>query len=343
MKAIVKQHPSRGLTFVENAPIPEPKAGEVQVKITHTAICGSDLHIYQWNEWAQNTLSPPVTVGHEFVGQIAKLGPGVKGWQVGERVSGEGHLVCEKCRNCRAGKRHLCIRTQGIGIHTNGAFAEFMCIPATNLYRIPPAIPNNIAAMLDPFGNAVHTALAFPVIGEDILITGAGPIGIMAGLVAQHTGARHVVITDIQAERLKLAHQLGIPHAVHSDSVTIQAKMKELGIQSGFDVGFEMSGNSQAIEVMLQHMHHGSSIALLGVASGKIQLNLNEIVFKSISLRGIYGREIFETWYKMIAMLEGGLDISSLITHELAAKNFEQGISLLEQGKALKVILTWET
>lgn len=341
MKAILKTKADRGLSWSTSEPIPEPKQGEVRVQISRTAICGSDLHLYQWNEWAQSILKPPMIIGHEFVGTIEKIGLGVTNWKIGETVSGEGHLVCGNCRNCRAGKKHYCIDTRGIGISENGAFAEYLVIPATNLYKIPDTMSHNIAAILDPFGNAVHTALSFNLIGEDVLITGAGPIGIMAGIVAQHVGARNTVITDISETRLSMAQNLGLPHAILSSNQAVEKEMKKLGVECGFDVGFEMSGNQNAMQLMIRHMHHGGHIALLGVADAQIQIDINQVVFKSITLRGIYGREIFETWYKMIAMLEGGLDLSKLVTHELAAEDFESGFSLLEKGEALKVVLTW--
>lgn len=340
MKSLSKLKPEPGLWLTD---VPKPTIGpnDVLIKITKTAICGTDLHIYNWDEWAQRTIPVPITIGHEFVGVIAELGSEVNGLKVGDRVSGEGHLTCGHCRNCRAGKRHLCRNTIGIGVHRNGCFAEYLSLPAINTFKVPDSISDDVASFLDPLGNAVHTALSFDLVGEDVLITGAGPIGIMAVGIAQHVGARHVVITDINDFRLNLAKQMGATRTVNTAKENLADVMVELKMQEGFDVGLEMSGNPAAFSEMLKQMNHGGHIALLGILPNQTAIDWDKIIFKGLTLKGIYGREMFETWYKMISLLQTGLDVTPLITQHFSADEFQKGFDALRSGKAAKVILDW--
>jgi len=340
MKALVKAKAEKGL-WLQDVPKPEFGDNEVLIKIKKTAICGTDIHIYQWDEWAQKTIPVPMHVGHEFVGEIAQLGKNVKGHFVGERVSGEGHLVCGHCRNCKAGHRHLCINTKGVGVNRPGCFAEYLAIPAENVFSIPEGVSDDEASILDPLGNAVHTALSFDLIGEDVLITGAGPIGIMAGAISNHVGARHTVITDVNPYRMELAGKLGIKNVVDSRSQKLPDVMKALGMTEGFDVGLEMSGNSVAFNDMIANVKMGAKIALLGILPANTTIPWNQVIFKALFLKGIYGREMFETWYKMCAMLTSGLDIKPIITHRFPAKDFKEGFEIMSSGRSGKIILDW--
>lgn len=349
MWALCKDKAQPGLTL---AKVKKPKidAADVLVKISKTAICGTDLHIYNWDEWAQRNIPVPMHVGHEFVGKVVEVGDKVTQFKVGDRVSGEGHIVCRFCRNCRAGKFHLCRNTLGIGVNRPGAFAEYLAIPEFNTFKVPDEISDDIVSVFDPFGNATHTALSFDLIGEDVLILGAGPIGIMATAICKHAGARHIAITDINPYRLDLAQQFGATRAIdvsicktpEDNSKLLRNVMKELGMTEGFDVALEMSGHASAINTMIDVMNTGGKCALLGVPSTKnIDINWEAIVFKSLQLKGIYGREMFETWYKMIAMLQSGLNLDKLITHRLSAKDFEQGFAAMKSGSCGKVVLDW--
>ena len=340
MKALVKAKPEKGL-WLEDVPKPEPADNEVLIKIRKTAICGTDVHIYQWDDWARKTIPVPMHVGHEFVGEIAALGKAVKGHFVGERVSGEGHIVCGHCRSCKAGHRHLCINTKGVGVNRPGCFAEYLSIPAENVFSIPDGVSDDEAAILDPLGNAVHTALSFDLIGEDVLITGAGPIGIMAGAIANHVGARHVVITDVNDYRMQLASKLGIRTVVDSRREKLPDVMKALKMTEGFDVGLEMSGNAQAFNDMIANVKMGAKIALLGILPPNTTIPWGNVIFKALTMKCIYGREIFETWYKMCAMLTSGLDIKPIITHRFPAKDFKEGFEVMSSGKSGKIILDW--
>jgi len=338
MKAIVKSRRERGLWLsdVEN---PDFGPTDVLIRIRHASICGTDLHIYNWDRWAQETIPVPVVVGHEYVGIIEAVGDEVTSVAVGDRVSGEGHIVCGVCRNCRAGRKHLCRDTHGVGVHRAGAFAEYLVIPAQNAYGIPDEIPDEIAAILDPLGNAVHTALSFDLVGEDVLITGAGPIGLMAAAVARHAGARHIVITDMKRDRLELAERMGASVGVNAGEFDPAGVMKKLGMREGFDVGLEMSGSAAALAAMIDGMNHGGKIALLGLYSEPVSIDLSKAILKSITFKGIYGREMYDTWHKMIAMLGSGLDVQPVITHHLPFESFEQGFAELNAGKACKVVL----
>jgi threonine 3-dehydrogenase len=341
MKALVKAKPEPGLWMQD---VPEPVCGhnDVKIRITKTAICGTDLHIYNWDEWSRRTIQTPMVIGHEFAGQVVEVGGEVSGISAGDRVSGEGHITCGHCRNCRAGKRHLCRNTVGIGVNRNGCFAEYLVIPAGNAFKIPRGISDEIAAILDPFGNAAHTTLSFDLIGEDVLITGAGPIGIMAAALAKHVGARFVVVTDVNDYRLELAAKLQATRTVNVKRERLRDIQKELGMKEGFDVGLEMSGSSEAFNDMLENMNHGGKIAVLGIpALPEIRLNLHLIIFKGLILKGIYGREMFETWYKMATVLQSGLDISPVITHRFGVDDYLQGFEAMKDGRAGKVILSW--
>ena len=340
MKALVKAKAEKGL-WLEDVPKPEVGDNEVLIKIKKTAICGTDIHIYQWDDWAQKTIPVPMHVGHEFVGEIAQLGKSVQGHFVGERVSGEGHIVCGHCRNCKAGHRHLCINTKGVGVNRPGCFAEYLAIPAENVFSIPEGVSDDEAAILDPLGNAVHTALSFDLIGEDVLITGAGPIGIMAGAIANHVGARHVVITDVNEYRMDLARKLGIKNVVDSRHEKLPDVMRKLGMTEGFDVGLEMSGNAQAFNDMIANVKMGAKLALLGILPPNTTIPWGNAIFKALTLKCIYGREIFETWYKMCAMLTSGLDIKPIITHQFPAKDFKEGFEVMSSGRSGKIILDW--
>jgi threonine 3-dehydrogenase len=341
MKALVKSKAEPGL-WLEEVPIPQVGVNDVLIRVDRTGICGTDLHIYQWDEWAQRTIPVPLTIGHEFVGEIIEVGSNVSDFFPGEIVSAEGHVVCGRCRNCLAGRRQLCKDTKGIGINRPGAFAEFISVPMTNVWHHKPDIDLDTAAIFDPFGNAVHTALSFPVLGEDVLITGAGPIGIMALAVVRHAGARFVVITDVNEYRLDLARKMGATAAVNIRETNIAQVQQQLGMQEGFDVGLEMSGNSQALSDMIDNLSHGGKIAMLGIPNQQIAIDWNKVVFNMLTIKGIYGREMYETWYKMTVMLQSGLDIKPVITHRFPYTDFEQGFQAMQSGDAGKVILDWK-
>jgi threonine 3-dehydrogenase len=340
MKALVKKERAKGL-WMDRVPIPEIGPNDVLIKIRKTAICGTDLHIYNWDEWSQRTIPVPMVTGHEFVGEIAELGSAVTGFEVGERVSGEGHLTCGHCRNCRAGRRHLCRNTVGVGVNRQGCFAEYLAIPAGNAFKIPDGIPDEVASIFDPYGNAVHTALSFDLVGEDVLITGAGPIGIMAVAIAKHVGARHIVITDVNDYRLELAASLGATRVVNPTKTKLEAVMNDLGMTEGFDVGLEMSGNAAAFQSLLKAMNHGGRVALLGIFPKEVAIDWSQVIFKGLFLKGIYGREMYETWYKMASMLQSGLDIGKVITHRMPVDEYEKGFSVMNAGTAAKVVLDW--
>ena len=341
MKVLAKLKPEEGM-WMSEADRPEVGYNDILIKIKKTAICGTDVHIYNWDEWSQNTVPVGMTVGHEYVGVVAEMGAGVRGFEIGDRVSGEGHITCGHCRNCRAGRRHLCRNTMGVGVNRPGAFAEYLAIPADNAFKLPDEVSDDMAAIFDPFGNAVHTALSFDLVGEDVLITGAGPIGMMAAAVAKHAGARHVVITDINEFRLELAKKMGATRTVNSKHENLQDVMNELGMSEGFDVGLEMSGVPVAFNGMLKAMNHGGKIALLGIPPGDMAVDWNQVIFKGLVIKGIYGREMFETWYKMAALIQSGLDLSPMITHTMPVAEFQQGFDIMRSGKSGKVILDWE-
>lgn len=340
MKALVKRYPKEGL-WLEEAEIPKPNDDEALVKIHKTAICGTDVHIYNWNDWAKQTIPVPMIIGHEFVGEIVEVGKNVKDYHIGDLVSGEGHVVCGKCRNCLAGRRHLCKNTQGIGVNRTGIFAEYAVIPQTNLWLCDKNIPEELFCIFDPLGNAVHTTLSFDMLGEDVLITGAGPIGMMAAAIAKHAGARHVIITDVNDYRLDLAKKMGADRTVNVAKEKLSDVMKELGMKEGFDVGYEMSGNEAAFNSMVDNMFHGGKIALLGLLDKDVKVDWSKIIFNGLFLKGIYGREMFETWYKMTAMLQSGLDIIPVITHRYNYTEFEKGFEAMNSGKSGKVVLNW--
>jgi threonine 3-dehydrogenase len=340
MKALVKSKAERGI-WLEDIDVPKPGHNDVLIKIARTAICGTDIHIYQWDDWASKTIPVPLAVGHEFSGEIVECGSEVKGFDIGDRVSAEGHITCGVCRNCRAGRRHLCINTVGVGVDRPGAFAEYLCVPAFNVFKLPDVITDDMAAILDPLGNATHTALSFDLVGEDVLITGAGPIGIMAVAIARYAGARHIVITDVNDYRLALAKKMGASVALNVTNGSLDDTMAELGMEEGFDIGMEMSGNPSAFRDMLRTLHHGGRVALLGIPPGETAINWNDVIFKGLILKGIYGREMFETWYKMTSMLQSGLDISPIITHHFDVADYEQAFQLMESGQSGKVILNW--
>lgn len=342
MKALAKQKAERGIWMLDDAPLPEIGPNDILIKIKKSAICGTDLHIHNWDAWAQKTIPVPMVVGHEYVGEIVELGKEVSHLKVGQRVSGEGHVVCGHCRNCRAGKRHLCRNTKGVGVNRPGSFAEYLSLPAENAFPIPDDISDDLAAIFDPYGNAVHTALSFDLIGEDVLITGAGPIGIMAAAICRHVGARHVVVTDVNPYRLDLAQKLGATRIVDVRTEKLPDVMEELGMLEGFDVGLEMSGIESAFHDMLDGLNNGGKIALLGIPSKDIAIDWNKVIFKGLQIKGIYGREMFETWYKMAAMLQSGLDISAVITHRFPIDDFQQGFDVMNSGQCGKVILDWE-
>ncbi|SDZ11740.1 L-threonine 3-dehydrogenase [Tindallia californiensis] len=341
MKALVKKHRSPGI-WLEDVPEPEVGKNDVLIKIKQTSVCGTDVHIYQWDDWSQKTIPVPMTIGHEFVGEVVAMGENVHDVQIGEIVSGEGHLVCGRCRNCLAGRRHLCMNTSGVGVNRSGAFAEYLSIPVTNVWHCDPSIPLDVLSCFDPLGNAVHTALSFDVLGEDVLITGAGPIGIMAAAVVRHAGARHVVITDVNEYRLDLARKMGVTRAVNVQNTKVEDVMKDLGMKEGFDVGLEMSGNASAFHSMIQTMCHGGKIAVLGIQQPDTKIDWNTIVFNGLTLKGIYGREMYETWYKMTAMIQSGLDISPVITHHFHYTEFEKAFELMASGNSGKIVLNWE-
>jgi threonine 3-dehydrogenase len=338
MKSLVKAKSERGL-WLEDTPRPALGPNDVLIKVRKAAICGTDLHIYNWDKWAARTIPTPMVVGHEYLGAVEAVGSDVTALTIGQRVSGEGHIVCGFCRNCRAGRAHLCRNTKGVGVNRPGAFADYIAIPASNAYPIPDSIPDEIAAILDPLGNAVHTALSFDLVGEDVLITGAGPIGLMAIPICRHVGARNIVITDINDYRLALARKMGATRAVRADRQTLREVMTEIDMHEGFDVGLEMSGNSKALRDMIGAMNNGGKVALLGILPDEAAIDWNEVIFKGLTLRGIYGREMYETWYKMLAMLQSGLDVSPVITHRLPMADFETGFAALNAGQACKVVL----
>ena len=340
MKALAKLHAEPGI-WMTDVDVPEYGYNDLLIRIKKTAICGTDVHIYKWDEWSQKTIPVPMVVGHEYVGVVEAMGDGVRGFNKGDRVSGEGHITCGHCRNCRAGRRHLCRNAIGVGVNRPGAFAEYLVIPAENAFKLPDDISDDLAAIFDPFGNAVHTALAFDLVGEDVLITGAGPIGIMAAAVARHVGARHVVITDVNQYRLDLATRMGATRAVDVSKEKLTDVMNELGMKEGFDVGLEMSGVPSAFAQMLETMNHGGKIAMLGIPPQSVAIDWNQVIFKGLTIKGIYGREMFETWYKMASLLQSGLDLSPILTHHLAVDEFQQGFDIMTSGQSGKVILDW--
>ncbi|HAB74322.1 MAG TPA: L-threonine 3-dehydrogenase [Pantoea sp.] len=342
MKALAKLHAQEGIWMVTDAPIPEPGHNDLLIKIRKTAICGTDIHIYNWDDWSRKTIPVPMIVGHEYVGEVVAIGQEVRGFSIGDRVSGEGHITCGHCRNCRAGRTHLCRNTIGVGVNRQGCFAEYLVIPAFNAFRIPDNISDELAAIFDPFGNAVHTALSFDLVGEDVLISGAGPIGIMAAAVCKHVGARNVVIIDINDYRLELARSMGVTRAVNVAHEDLRAVMRELGMTEGFDVGLEMSGAPPAFRTLLEVMNHGGRIALLGIPPGEMAIDWNQVIFKGLFIKGIYGREMFETWYKMAALIQSGLDLTPIITHRYAIDDFQQGFDEMRSGRSGKVVLSWD-
>ncbi|AIN62462.1 TPA: L-threonine 3-dehydrogenase [Providencia stuartii] len=341
MKALSKLKAEPGIWMTE---VPKPELGhnDVMIKIRKTAICGTDVHIYNWDEWSQKTIPVPMVVGHEYIGEIVEIGQEVKGFKIGDRVSGEGHITCGHCRNCRGGRTHLCRNTIGVGVNRPGCFAQYLVLPAFNAFKIPDNIPDEIAAIFDPFGNAVHTALSFDLVGEDVLVSGAGPIGIMAAAVCRHVGARHVVITDINDYRLELAKKMGVTRAVNVGRENLKDVMKELGMQEGFDVALEVSGSPAAFHSMLDTMNHGGRIALLGIPSSEMAIDWSKVIFKGLFIKGIYGREMFETWYKMATLIQSGLDLSPIITHQFSIDDFQKGFDVMRSGQSGKVILNWD-
>jgi len=340
MKALAKTKAETGIWMID-APVPQPGHNDVLIKIHKTAICGTDVHIYNWDQWSQDNVPVGLITGHEFVGEVVEIGQEVTGFHIGDMVSGEGHITCGYCRNCRAGRRHLCRNTQGIGVNRQGAFAEYMAIPAFNAFKISNDISSDWAAIFDPFGNAVHTALSFNLVGEDVLITGAGPIGCMAAAVAHHAGARHIVVTDVNEYRLSLAKKMGATCAVNVAKEDLVSVMDRLQMTEGFDVGLEMSGAPSAFQSMLTTMNHGGKIALLGIPPNDMTIDWNQIIFKGLELKGIYGREMFETWYKMSSLIQSGLDLSPMITHHYSIDDFQQGFEVMRSGQSGKVILNW--
>lgn len=341
MYALVKETAGPGLTL-KKVPVPQVGVGQVLIKIHKTAICGTDVHIYNWDEWSQRTIKPPMTTGHEFVGEIVAMDPHAKGYKVGDIVSGEGHIVCQTCRNCMAGRRHLCKNTVGVGVNRDGAFAEYLVIPYENVVKVAKGIPEDVAACFDPLGNAVHTALKFDLVGEDVLITGAGPIGIMAAAIVRHCGCKHIVITDVNDNRLALAKK-AVPdvYTLNVARDSLDKAIQDLDMKEGFDVGLEMSGSEPAFASMVDYMNSGGKIALLGLHSGKTIINWDNVVFNGLTIQGIYGREMFETWYKMMSMLQTGLDITPVITHHFDVRDYEKGFEAMNSGKSGKVILDW--
>ncbi|MBU2883285.1 L-threonine 3-dehydrogenase [Psychrosphaera sp. B3R10] len=341
MKSLAKLKSEVGI-WMTDSPKPTMGHNDLLIKIRKTAICGTDMHIYNWDEWAQKTIPVPMVVGHEYVGEVVDMGQEVRGFSVGDRVSGEGHITCGHCRNCRAGRVHLCRNTTGVGVNREGSFAEYLVIPAFNAFKIPDNISDELASIFDPFGNAVHTALSFDLVGEDVLITGAGPIGIMAAAVAKHVGARHVVITDVNPYRLELAKKMGATRAVNVAEQKLKDVMNELGMTEGFDIGLEMSGVPVAFNDMLNNMNHGGKIAMLGIPPSNMGVDWNQVIFKGLVIKGIYGREMFETWYKMASLIQSGLDISPIITHRFPVEEFQAGFETMGSGLSGKVILNWD-
>lgn len=341
MKALSKLKAEPGI-WMTDVPKPELGHNDVMIKIRKTAICGTDVHIYNWDEWSQKTIPVPMVVGHEYIGEIVAIGQEVKGFKIGDRVSGEGHITCGHCRNCRGGRTHLCRNTIGVGVNREGGFAEYLVIPAFNAFKIPDNIPDEIAAIFDPFGNAVHTALSFDLVGEDVLVSGAGPIGIMAAAVCRHVGARHVVITDVNDYRLELAKKMGVSRAVNVSRENLKDVMNELGMKEGFDVALEVSGAPAAFQTMLDTMNHGGRIALLGIPPASMATDWSQVIFKGLFIKGIYGREMFETWYKMATLIQSGLDLSPIITHQFPIDEFQKGFDIMRSGQSGKVILNWD-
>ncbi len=341
MKALVKSKAEPGL-WLEDVDMPEIGINDVLIEVLRTGICGTDVHIHRWDEWAQKTVPVPLVIGHEFVGRIVELGSNVRDFKVDDIVSGEGHVVCGQCRNCMAGRRHLCMDTAGIGVNRPGAFAEYIALPVTNVWHHAPEIPRDVQSIFDPLGNAVHTALTFPVLGEDVLITGAGPIGIMAAAVVRHAGARYIVITDVNPRRLTLAKKMKPTLVLDARTERIEDAQRRLGMREGFDVGLEMSGNPDAFGEMLDNMCHGGKIAMLGIPDRQVAINWETVIFNMLTIKGIYGREMYETWYKMTVMIQGGLDIEPVITHRFDYTHFEQGFEAMLSGNSGKVVLTWK-
>ena len=342
MRALVKAQAAVGIELQD---IPKPTVGpnDVMIRVKRTAICGTDMHIYNWDAWAQKTIPVPMAVGHEYSGEIVEIGSEVQGFKPGDRVSGEGHITCGYCRNCRAGRRHLCRNTLGVGVNRQGSFAEYVVIPAFNAFKLPAAIDDEIASILDPLGNAVHTALAFDVVGEDVLTAGAGPIGIMAAAIVRFIGARNVVITDVNDYRLDLARKMGATLALNVTRDSLDDAMKQLGMQEGFDVGLEMSGNASALRSMLRTLHHGGSVAMLGIPSTEVAIDWNDVILKGLTIKGIYGRQMFETWYKMAALLQSGLNVRPIITHRLPFTEYRRAFEIMGAGQSGKVVMNWET
>ncbi|EAZ8212745.1 L-threonine 3-dehydrogenase [Salmonella enterica] len=341
MKALSKLKAEEGIWMTD---VPEPEVGhnDLLIKIRKTAICGTDVHIYNWDDWSQKTIPVPMVVGHEYVGEVVGIGQEVKGFKIGDRVSGEGHITCGHCRNCRGGRTHLCRNTTGVGVNRPGCFAEYLVIPAFNAFKIPDNISDDLASIFDPFGNAVHTALSFDLVGEDVLVSGAGPIGVMAAAVAKHVGARHVVITDVNEYRLELARKMGVTRAVNVAKESLNDVMAELGMTEGFDVGLEMSGAPPAFRTMLDTMNHGGRIAMLGIPPSDMSIDWTKVIFKGLFIKGIYGREMFETWYKMAVLIQSGLDLSPIITHRFSIDDFQKGFDAMRSGQSGKVILSWD-
>lgn len=340
MRALVKRKPEAGM-WMEEVPVPEPGPFDVLIKVDKTAICGTDLHIYKWDEWSQKVIKPGLVIGHEFVGHVATVGNGVRDVRPGDRVTAEGHITCGHCRNCRAGRRHLCPNTVGIGVNVNGAFAEYVTVPEMNVWHLPDAIPSELAAFFDPYGNATHSALSFDVVGEDVLITGAGPIGIIATGICRHVGARNIVVTDLNEYRLKLARDMGATRTVNVQKENLDDVVEDLGME-GFDVGLEMSGSAPAFNDMLNHMYHGGHVALLGILPASTQIDWDQVIFKGLELKGIYGRRMFETWYKMTQMVLGGLPLGKVLTHRLPIDRFQEGFDVMESGECGKVVCEWD-
>ncbi len=340
MKALIKSRREPGL-WMEDVPEPEVGHDDLLIRIAKTAICGTDVHIYEWDDWASRTIPVPMTVGHEFAGVVAATGGEVEDFKPGDRVSGEGHITCGHCRNCRAGRRHLCRNTKGVGVDRPGCFAEFLVLPAVNAFPLPDGIGDDLAAILDPLGNAAHTALSFDLVGEDVLITGAGPVGLMAAAIARHVGARFVVVTDVNGYRLELARKLGATRAVDAGVDSIAQVMEELGMKEGFDIGMEMSGNAGALRDLLGVMNHGGRVGILGIPAQEVAVDWSQVIFKGLTLKGIYGREMFETWYKMATMMQSGLDVSGVLTHRFPIEDFEEGFAIMRSGLSGKVVLDW--
>ena len=340
MKALIKKEPVEGI-WMSDEPEPEVGPNDVKIRIKKTAICGTDVHIYNWDEWSQRTVPVPMITGHEFVGEVVEMGSQVVGFEHGQRVSGEGHITCGHCRNCRAGKRHLCRNTQGVGVNRPGCFAEYLVIPAGNAFPLPDSISDDVASFLDPLGNATHTALSFDMVGEDVLITGAGPIGCMAAAIARHVGARHVVLTDVNDYRLELGRRMGASRVLNVTREKIEDAMEQLGMTEGFDVGLEMSGNAAAFKNMLATMNNGGRVAILGIPPGEVAIDWSRVIFKGLILKGIYGREMFETWYKMRSMLQSGLDVTPILTHHFHVDDFQKGFDVMRSGCSGKVVLDW--